>query len=164
MTTPLTNTARTILRSRLRRHPEIDKHLAPTDSVASLTNADLVQTARLLGIALPSPVEIEAYQTARGNGMSGSLAIDAADAVAPSLTVAPITASTFAMVADELVESDEKEEAPLDAATPINSSKIFDQIMKLATPRASSMATSTNSLPPISKLLSNKIDHMLKIC
>lgn len=74
----LTNDARTVLRSRVRRHPDIDKHV-PTGGVSSLSNGDLVQIALLLQLDVPTAQELNARRSALASGLSGPEAIGKAD-------------------------------------------------------------------------------------
>lgn len=77
----LTSTARTILRSRVRRHPDTPK-LVDVRKVASMSAADLVQTAALLRLDVPSPAECTPYTYAKARGESGRDALAASDAFA----------------------------------------------------------------------------------
>jgi len=85
----LTNPARTLLRSRLRRHPDnlmIEQHMLGqygTDKIADLKNADLITTAHVFNVPLPTDAEVQAYVDAKDQGYSGAQAIAAADAVGP---------------------------------------------------------------------------------
>lgn len=77
----LTNESRTILRSRVRRHPDVDKHV-PNGTVSNLSNADLEQVALLMGLDVPTPSEDKAYLDAKSDGDTGRAACLAADAYA----------------------------------------------------------------------------------
>jgi MoxR-like ATPase len=77
--TSLTHTARTILRSRVRRHADAAAHLAAR-KVSDLSNADLLQVAMLLALDVPTAKECEAYDTSKGRG--DPLPVGAADAYA----------------------------------------------------------------------------------
>jgi MoxR-like ATPase len=60
--TKLTNTQRTILRSRVRRHKDLANFLVAGQTVATLSNADLVQVARLLELEVPSDKAANFYE------------------------------------------------------------------------------------------------------
>lgn len=76
--TKLTNTARTILRSRVRRHPKVDAHVQ-TGGVSGLSNGDLVQIALLMGLDVPTPTEEKIYEKAKQAGMTGREALAETD-------------------------------------------------------------------------------------
>lgn len=78
MTTKLTHTARTILRSRVRRHPKNGPVLSGRP-VSDLSNADLLQAALLLELDAPTEAECFALEEAKRNGRTGRAAIAAAD-------------------------------------------------------------------------------------
>lgn len=67
--TKLTNTGRTLLRSRVRQHPRKGDVLADPNGVSNLSNADLIQAAALLGLDVPTDVECTAYETNKRDGM-----------------------------------------------------------------------------------------------
>lgn len=69
----LTKTARIILRSRVRRHPNSASILAGR-SVASISNADLVQAALLLALDIPTPEQCKKYDDAKARGEADPVA------------------------------------------------------------------------------------------
>ena len=82
----LTNSARTILRSRVRRHPDVANTMVLYNgkSVSDLSNADLIQVALLLGLDAPSANELGAYASARATNCAAIEAMAVADTVAIS--------------------------------------------------------------------------------
>lgn len=76
--TKLTNTARTILRSRIRRHPQRAATIGDI-AVSAMTNGDLIQSATLLGLHVPTEAECDAYADAINSGKSALDAMTAAD-------------------------------------------------------------------------------------
>jgi nitric oxide reductase NorQ protein len=76
--TVLTHTARTLLRSRVRRHPDAPQHLNGK-AVADLTNADLVQIATAMGLDVPGKGSCDLYNQHKGAGKSGAEAIALVD-------------------------------------------------------------------------------------
>jgi MoxR-like ATPase len=82
--TALSNDARTILRSRVRRHPDVDKQI-PQGTVSQLPNADLSQVAVLLGLDLPRPDELRMFADIKAQGMTGARALRALDLQAHGL-------------------------------------------------------------------------------
>lgn len=76
--TTLTNNARTILRSRVRRHPDVDQHV-PTGGVSGLSNGDLVQVALLMGLDVPTDTEQRIFEMAKQAGMTGREALAETD-------------------------------------------------------------------------------------
>src|SRR5690606_34030146 len=83
--TKLTQSARIILRSRLRRHKDqlvLAQHLEGqygTGKISDLRNAQLIECARMFGLDVPAPAECAAYDNAKANGASADRAIAAAD-------------------------------------------------------------------------------------
>lgn len=92
--TALRGPARTILRSRLRRHSALTS-IVKDGNIATLTVADLVQTAMLLGLSVPTDLECEAYNQAKAKGAGTKDCLLAADAACTSSLsgVASLTAS-----------------------------------------------------------------------
>lgn len=82
MSQVLTNTARTILRSRLRRHPNVTVAIPAGETVGTLSNSDLIQVALSLGLDVPRKEECDKYEANKSAGMSSNSAIAAADQVA----------------------------------------------------------------------------------
>lgn len=82
MSQVLTNTARTILRSRLRRHPNLGASLPAGETVGTLTNADLIQVALSLGLDVPNVEECNKFEFEKTQGASSNGAIAAADGFA----------------------------------------------------------------------------------
>lgn len=76
--TKLTNTARTILRSRIRRHPQRAATIGDI-AVSAMTNGDLIQSATLLGLSIPTDEECTAYADAINDGKSATDAMQSAD-------------------------------------------------------------------------------------
>jgi nitric oxide reductase NorQ protein len=81
MTSKLSNPARTILRSRVRRHPK-SATVVPDGTVSGLSNADLVQAAMLLELTVPGEFECAEYVEAKRHGETGPAAIRHADTLA----------------------------------------------------------------------------------
>lgn len=67
MTTKLTHTARTILRSRVRRHSG-NASVLNGRKVSDLSNADLLQAAMLLELDVPTDAQCRAYDEGKANG------------------------------------------------------------------------------------------------
>lgn len=103
---------RTILRSRVRRHPGAAGH-----DVATLSNPDLVQLALQLGVVIPSDAADLAYRQAKDNGATTQAAMAAADSADdPSgLTIAPVT-SKDADAVEADADADDKD-APASVAS-----------------------------------------------
>jgi|GEM_PF-5895079 len=124
--TTLTHTGRTILRSRIRRHPN-NANVLNGQPVSDMSNADLVQAGLLLGLGVPSDAECQAYVEAKAIGASGRRAISAADTVRASESSARAgTAGTAASVmlndtddADDKDDTDDTDDAT-DLLTPSN--------------------------------------------
>ena len=62
----LSNSARALLRSRVRRHP--DGPASKGVDVAGLANADLIQAAMLLDLDIPTAAEVTFMDTFRASG------------------------------------------------------------------------------------------------
>lgn len=77
----LTNTARTILRSRIRRHPNRAATIGDI-AVSQMTNGDLIQAATLLGLSIPSEAECAAYADSIDAGRAAIDAMACADSEA----------------------------------------------------------------------------------
>lgn len=77
--TKLTHTARTILRSRVRRHSAVDSVLNGR-KVSGLTNADLLQAAMLLELDTPTSEECTRYEVSKERGEASP--VNAADSYA----------------------------------------------------------------------------------
>lgn len=104
--TTLTATARTILRSRMRRHADLASVLPADETVATLKNADLVQAAMLLGLTIPTMGECDAYTKAKD---AGENPIEAAD---PLPLDTPATSATSTMPATpDMTEAERKAKA-----------------------------------------------------
>ena len=74
----LTTTGRTILKSRVRRHPDLPQ-TAPGADVSALTVADLIQLAYRLGMSLPSVAGCAAYEDSKARGERPADRLRAAD-------------------------------------------------------------------------------------
>ena len=74
----LTTTGRTILKSRVRRHPDLPQ-TAPGADVSALTVADLIQLAYRLGMSLPSVAGCAAYEESKARGERPADRLRAAD-------------------------------------------------------------------------------------
>lgn len=110
MTTKLTHTARTILRSRVRRHPDADRVLNGA-KVADMSNADLVQAAMLLSLSVPGSSACVAYDNAKQSGRSAADALTAADAVEAGTVLLNLTPAGFDADADQDSTDADQEEA-----------------------------------------------------
>ena len=87
--TVLNNTARTILRSRMRRHPD-RKAIIGDIAVSNMSNGDLLQAATLLGLSVPTEAECAAYADSVNAGKSALDAMTEADRVARGAGNLPI--------------------------------------------------------------------------
>jgi MoxR-like ATPase len=133
--TSLTHTARTILRSRVRRHAGAASPLAGR-KVSDLSNADLLQVAMLLALDVPTAKECEAYDAAKA--ASDAYPVDAADAYAQinglggaGFTIAirnPVTTIADA----EAVKADDADMTPAEAPDPAETPAQEDPAAKRA--------------------------------
>ncbi|MBN9348264.1 MAG: AAA family ATPase [Devosia sp.] len=137
----LTKTARTILRSRIRRHRDavlIGQHINGeygVTNVAGLTKDQLLATAAKFNVLLPDTDECDAYDTVLTGGYTGAEALAAADAhatgknpsgpmmlvtpVNPGQAVSPVIATAVGTDADDAdTEDDDDEEVTITSAAP----------------------------------------------
>lgn len=95
----MSNTVRTILRNRLRRHPDqvmIAQHIEGSygaSGISDLKKADLIATCAAFGLSEPTMPEVSAFENAKALGQSFEEAMQAADDRAPigkRPTLAPV--------------------------------------------------------------------------
>ena len=111
----LTGSKRTILRSRVRRHPKADSlraQLGIAQDVAAMSTADLIQLALALGISCPSDAADAAYAAAKAAGKSYRHAMAAADGADDPSGAAPFAPATDADAAQDDADADATTDAP----------------------------------------------------
>lgn len=117
----LTGYKRTILKSRVRRHPKVDATRAamglPAD-LSKLRTPDLIQLAHALGIACPSDLADAAYRDKKESGAGARAAMAAADAADGPTGVAAATDEDEAHEADATDEAQDEAQDDAPAATP----------------------------------------------
>lgn len=111
---------RTILRSRVRRHPKADAlraQLGIAKPVADMSTPDLIQLAYALGVSCPSDAADDAYAAAKAAGKSARAALVAADAADGGATgVPPLATGDTAQADAEAADAEADEAADADEA------------------------------------------------
>ncbi|MDZ7904701.1 MAG: hypothetical protein U5N55_02190 [Cypionkella sp.] len=134
--TKLTQTARTILRSRIRRHPN-SAQVVGARAVSDLTNADLLQAALFLSLDVPTKAEEEEYVDCKNDPLLDG--ITQADAYAIRNNIGGAGLGKIDVLAAASIPADEKVSVD-DANDPI-----FTPERPYATlDRVNSTSTSTN--------------------
>jgi len=133
--TTLSNTARLILRSRVRRHKDADALLGGK-TVSGITNADLIQFSMIMGLTIPTEHECAVYDNAKAAGVSGKGAILQADGLAP------IGQGMSARPADDLDDcaqddADHQDDAPAPETSTADADADADKRKAQATAKAS---------------------------
>lgn len=82
--TVLSHDARTILRSRVRRHAQSSAFIPAGGKVSTMTNAQLIDVGHKLGLTVPNDAECDAFRAAKAAGGDGCAVADQV-AVASSL-------------------------------------------------------------------------------